>query len=151
MVCPTGCLRVLQRGSTAVYPIMSTHLNASQDHVVYRSYKGVVLDEEEGIAISEALGNKKAAILQNHGLLVASNSIEATVHFYIALEKCCQVQLLADAAGTTYKIDDADAAHTYKTVGTLSGGWFSGRCQILLMESQENLRFDFSKSYAPEQ
>ena len=41
---------------------------------------------------------KQAVILQNHGLLVATSSIEATVFFFISLEKCCQVQLLADAA-----------------------------------------------------
>ncbi|KAI0315560.1 class II aldolase/adducin N-terminal, partial [Amylostereum chailletii] len=68
------------------------------DHALYSQYEGVVADAEEGRAIAKALGSKKAAILQNHGLLVATNTIEATVFFYISMEKCCQVQMLADGA-----------------------------------------------------
>ncbi|KAI0748337.1 class II aldolase/adducin N-terminal [Daedaleopsis nitida] len=94
---------------------------------VYKQYGGVVLDEQEGAHIVKALGNKKAVILQNHGLLVATNSIEATVHFFVALEKSCQVQLLADAAaagtgGKTIKIGAEESAYTHGVVGTMVGG-----------------------------
>lgn len=40
-----------------------------QDHVVYNQFNGIVLAEEEGRNIATALGSKKAALLQNHGLL----------------------------------------------------------------------------------
>jgi len=113
-----------------------------KDHIVYHDFRGVVLDEEEGIAIAEALGAKKAAILQNHGLLVATDSIEATLHFYVALERSCQVQLLADAAakgrGIAPKhITDADALNTWNTVGRLSGGFYSGLPQFQALEHRE--------------
>jgi ribulose-5-phosphate 4-epimerase/fuculose-1-phosphate aldolase len=103
-----------------------------KDHVVYKQFNGVVLAEEEGKNIAEALGNKKAALLQNHGLLTVGRSIEETVFWFVSLEKCCYAQLLADAAaagrgGETIKIDDADAAFTYKTVGTHKAGWFSAK------------------------
>ena len=39
--------------------------NRVQDHGVYRQYGGVVLDEEEGQHIVQALGNKKVR-LNNH-------------------------------------------------------------------------------------
>ena len=50
----------------------------------------------------------------------------------MSLEKCCHAQLMADAAaaGTgsqTIKINDEDAAFTYKTVGTPLAGWFSAK------------------------
>lgn len=119
-----------------------------QDHGVYRQYGGVVMDEEEGAHIVKALGNKKAVILQNHGLLVATNSIEATLHFFIALEKSCQVQLLADAAaagtgGKTTKIAHEEAAFTHGVVGTMVAGWFSGQPHFQLLEAQEGVSFDF--------
>ncbi|KAI1794564.1 class II aldolase/adducin domain-containing protein [Ganoderma leucocontextum] len=119
-----------------------------EDHGVYSQYGGVVLDEEEGEHIVKALGNKKAVILQNHGILVATNSIEATVHFFIALEKSCQVQLLADAAaagtgGKTVKIADVNAKITYHVVGGLPGGWFSGLPHFQALEAQEGISFDF--------
>lgn len=91
-----------------------------------------MLAEEEGRHIAEALGNKKAALLQNHGLLTVGGSVEETVFWFVSLEKSCYAQLLADAAasgrgGETVKIDDADAAFTYKTVGTPLAGWFSAK------------------------
>ena len=73
------------------------------------------------------------------------------MHFYISLEKCCHVQLLADAAaaGTgrvTAKVDEADAEYTYKVVGSQTGGWFSGLPQFQILEQKENVRFKFSPS-----
>ncbi|RDW68931.1 class II aldolase/adducin family protein [Aspergillus mulundensis] len=102
------------------------------DHVVYRQFNGVVLAEEEGRNIASALGSKKAALLQNHGLLTVGKTIEETVFWFVSLEKCCHAQLLADAAaagrgGATVKIDEADAAFTYKTVGTPMAGYFSAK------------------------
>ncbi|KAL2816497.1 class II aldolase/adducin N-terminal [Aspergillus granulosus] len=102
------------------------------DHVVYTSFNGVVLAAEEGRNIAAALGDKKAALLQNHGLLTVGKSIEETVFWFVSLEKCCHAQLLADAAaagrgGETVKINEADAAFTYKAVGTSGAGYFSAK------------------------
>ncbi|KAJ7640034.1 arad-like aldolase/epimerase [Mycena polygramma] len=117
-----------------------------QDHALYTQYNGIVLDEAEGLAITEALGSKKAAILQNHGLLVATSTIEATLHFYIALERACQVQLLADSAagaqgGKTVHINAAQAAETGKIVGSQGAGWFSGSMEFMVLERDEGVKF----------
>jgi ribulose-5-phosphate 4-epimerase/fuculose-1-phosphate aldolase len=40
-----------------------------KSHAVYPNFGGVVLDREEGRKIAECLGDGKAAILQNHGLI----------------------------------------------------------------------------------
>ncbi|KAJ7908947.1 class II aldolase/adducin domain-containing protein [Mycena leptocephala] len=76
-----------------------------------------------------------AVILQNHGLLVATSSIEATLHFYISLERACQVQLLAETAAATHEakivpINPAQAAETSKIIGSQGAGWFSGRMEF---------------------
>jgi ribulose-5-phosphate 4-epimerase/fuculose-1-phosphate aldolase len=120
------------------------------DHVLYNQFKGIVLDTEEGKHIAAALGSKKAAILQNHGILVATNSIEATVFFFIALEKACQVQLMADAAAaglgkTTVKITPEDALNTYKTNGSVQAGWFQGLPEFELLEAREGKSYNFAK------
>ncbi|KAJ7671256.1 class II aldolase/adducin domain-containing protein [Mycena polygramma] len=120
-----------------------------EDHALYTQFNGVVLDEAEGFAIAEALGTKKAAILQNHGLLVATSSIETTLHFYIALERACQVQLMADAAAAGYggrpvSIDHAQAAETSKTVGGHGVGWLSGSMEFMLLERDEGVKFQGS-------
>lgn len=102
------------------------------DHIVYQQFNGIVLAEEEGKSIAAALGPRKACLLQNHGLLTCADTVEATVFWFISLDRCCQTQLLADAAaagrgGSTVKIADDDAAFTYKSIGTPMAGWFSAK------------------------
>ncbi|KAI9847588.1 MAG: hypothetical protein M1837_002162 [Sclerophora amabilis] len=101
-------------------------------HALYTAFNGVVLVEQEGKEIAACLGDKKAALLQNHGLLTVGQTIEAAVFWFISLEKCCHTQLLADAAAggrghETQKIADEDAAYTYNTIGTPVAGWFSAK------------------------
>jgi ribulose-5-phosphate 4-epimerase/fuculose-1-phosphate aldolase len=108
------------------------------DLAVYNSFKGVVLAKEEGDNIAKAIGNKKACLLQNHGLLTCGQTIEAAVFWFVSLEKCCHAQMMADAAcagrgGATIKIDDEDAEFTYKSVGTPRAGWFSALPQFDMM------------------
>ncbi|KAH8800625.1 class II aldolase/adducin N-terminal [Xylogone sp. PMI_703] len=110
-------------------------------HALYASFKGVVLGDEEGKAIAEALAHKKAALLQNHGLLTCDKTVEAAVFWFMSLEKCCHAQLLADAAaagrgGETVKIYDEDAKETAKVVGTSMAGWFSCKPAFDLMERE---------------
>jgi len=119
------------------------------DHVLYNQFNGIVLDAEEGKHISAALGDKKAAILQNHGLLVATDSIEATVFFFIAFERACQAQLLADAAAagrgkSTVKISAEEARNTNKTNGSLYAGWFQGLLEFQLLEAREGVSYQLA-------
>ena len=68
------------------------------DLALYNQFEGIVLEGSEGEHIAECIGNKKAAILQSHGLLTAADSVEACVFWYVSLEKLCQTELLAMAA-----------------------------------------------------
>jgi len=116
------------------------------DIALYSAFRGVVLAEDEGIAIAEALGNKKAALLQNHGLLTCGKSIEAAVFWFMSLEKCCHAQLMADAAAggrghETIKIDDKDAEFTHKAVGSEMAGWFSAKPTFDIMESESGIDY----------
>jgi ribulose-5-phosphate 4-epimerase/fuculose-1-phosphate aldolase len=95
------------------------------DHVVFDDYTGVVLDVEEGKRIAHALGDGKAAILRNHGLLTVGHSVDEAAWWYITMERSCEVQLLAEAAGTPVEIDEDVARTTYAAVGSGMAGWFS--------------------------
>src|SRR3978361_2319635 len=95
------------------------------DHALFDQYSGVVLDLEEGKRIAHALGDRKAAILRNHGLLTVGQSVEEAAWWFITMERSCQAQLLAEAAGTPILIDPDMAEHTAGQVGTHFAGWFS--------------------------
>ncbi len=112
-----------------------------QDHVLFEDFTGVVLDGGEGDRIAETLGNKKAAILENHGLLTCGETVDAAAWWFITMERSCQSQLLAEAAGTPKPIPAEHAAVTYDTVGSPLAGWFNFQplYQTIIAEQPELL------------
>ncbi|MDE5415948.1 class II aldolase/adducin family protein [Alkalihalobacterium chitinilyticum] len=95
------------------------------DHVLFDDYTGVVLDTEEGDRIAKALGQHKAAILRNHGLLTVGKTVDEAAWWFITMERSAQAQLMAEAAGTPVLIDKDYAKITSKQVGSDLAGWFS--------------------------
>jgi ribulose-5-phosphate 4-epimerase/fuculose-1-phosphate aldolase len=95
------------------------------DHVLFDDFTGVVLDNDEGERIASALGNNKAAILQNHGLLTVGQSVDEAAWWFITMERSCQAQLMAEAVGKPVLINPEHAASTHETVGSHLAGWFS--------------------------
>lgn len=95
------------------------------DHVLFDDYTGVVLDTSEGKRIAYALGEHKAAILRNHGNLTVGQSVEEAVWWFITMERSCQAQLMAEAAGKPVLIDNETAKFTCGQVGNHMAGWFS--------------------------
>ncbi|KUI62403.1 Meiotically up-regulated gene 14 protein [Cytospora mali] len=111
------------------------------DHVLYPNFAGLVLATEEGKDIAACLGHKKAALLGNHGLLTAGSTIEATIAWFVLLEKCCQVQLAADAssAGTgkpLVTIGTEEAQSTWEAIGSQDAGYFMGLPLFQLAERE---------------
>jgi ribulose-5-phosphate 4-epimerase/fuculose-1-phosphate aldolase len=96
-----------------------------RDHAVFEDYTGVVLDVEEGKRIAHALGGHKAVILRNHGLLTVGHSVDEAAWWFITMERSCQAQLMAEAAGDPIHIDAEMAALTASQVGDHLAGWFS--------------------------
>jgi ribulose-5-phosphate 4-epimerase/fuculose-1-phosphate aldolase len=96
-----------------------------QDHDVFDDYTGVVLDVEEGKRIAHALGEYKAVILRNHGLLTVGHSVDEAAWWFITMERSCHAQLMAEAAGTPVLIDHDMAVLTSGQVGSHLAGWFS--------------------------
>ena len=77
-----------------------------------------MLDLDEGKRNASTLGDRKAVILRNHGLLTVGHSVDAAVWTFITMERSCQAQLLAEAAGTPVLIDADMARKTYQQVGS---------------------------------
>ena len=97
------------------------------DHTVYDDYGGVVLELDEGRRIAQALGNHKAAVLRNHGLLTVGKSVDEAAWWYVSMERSCQVQLLAEAAAhgqPLRTIPEAACKQAHGVIGVPFSGWF---------------------------
>jgi ribulose-5-phosphate 4-epimerase/fuculose-1-phosphate aldolase len=106
-------------------PITQDACRFYNDHAVFDDYTGEVLDTEEGKRIGQALGNNKAVILQNHGLLTVGHTVDSAAWWFIALERSCQSQILAESIGKPKLIQSDVAKMTHKQVGAEQSGWFS--------------------------
>ena len=97
------------------------------DHARYDDYRGVVNDIEEGRRIGAALGGCKAVILANHGLLTVGGSVAEAAWWFVTMERSCQAQLLAMAAGTPRHIDRETALLVREQIGNQLAGQFQFR------------------------
>jgi ribulose-5-phosphate 4-epimerase/fuculose-1-phosphate aldolase len=88
---------------------------------LFDDFTGMVVDTSEGERIAHALGDRKGAILKNHGILTAGPTVEAAAWWYIALDNACHTQLLAEAAGKPQPIDEDTARHTHSQIGGPEG------------------------------
>jgi len=95
-----------------------------EDHVVFEDFAGVVYELSEGERIAKALGSRKAAILQNHGLLTVGHTVDEAAWWFITMDRSCHAQLLAQAAGKPVPIARECALATRQLVGTHETGWF---------------------------
>ena len=98
-----------------------------EDHSIFDDYTGVVLDTSEGDRIAHALGDRKAVILKNHGLLTTGLTVEESVWWFVSMERCCQVQIMLESMrGKPQHIRPEVALATRNNeVGFPTAGWFS--------------------------
>ena len=98
-----------------------------EDHGLYTEYGGVANDVEEGKRIAHAVGEHKAAILANHGLITVGQSVDEAVYWFVTMERSCQAELLALAAGEAKPIGDDVARKVHGDSGFPLAGWFSAQ------------------------
>ncbi|MEV0782885.1 class II aldolase/adducin family protein [Streptomyces sp. NPDC050423] len=117
--------RALASLGELIEPITQESCAFYEDHALYDAYTGVVVDEEEGRRIAAALGARKAVILRNHGLLTVGDSVDAAAWWFLTMERSCQVQLAARAAGKPVLIEHRDAVTTREQLGSDLVAWIN--------------------------
>ncbi|MCX3058387.1 class II aldolase/adducin family protein [Streptomyces beihaiensis] len=108
-----------------VEPITQEACAFYEDHALLDEYTGVSVDADEGKRIAAALGTYKAVILRNRGLLTVGDSVDAAAWWFIALERCCEVQIAARSAGRPVLIDRRQAAATRERTGSDLVAWIN--------------------------
>jgi ribulose-5-phosphate 4-epimerase/fuculose-1-phosphate aldolase len=67
--------------------------------LAYHDYEGIALNDEEKPRLVADLGDGKALILRNHGLLTTGSTIPDAFLMMYVLETACQTQVLAQSTG----------------------------------------------------
>jgi ribulose-5-phosphate 4-epimerase/fuculose-1-phosphate aldolase len=79
---------------------ISMFSTAFYNRIGYHAYEGASLYPDERERIVASLGPHKAMILKNHGLLVVGRTVPECFLRLYRLERACQIQIDAGAAGT---------------------------------------------------
>lgn len=94
------------------------------DHTVIAEQGGAVVFEiDAGQEFASKFPSGKAAIHQNHGLFTVGETVDAAAFWFITMERNCQAQLAAMAAGTPIEVRDEYARYTFEQTGHPMAGW----------------------------
>ncbi len=116
--------KTLSAMDQTVEPLTQDSCAFYEDIGRFDSFTGVVYDPEEGKRIGAALGDHKAVILANHGMLTVGTTVDSAAWWFLTLERTSMSQLMAYAAGTPRRIDHEAAVVTRGQVGPELAGWF---------------------------
>ena len=105
---------------------VSMFSTAFHDRLSYHDYEGPSFDLDERERLLAHLGDNRAMILRNHGLLVTGASIPETFLRLYRLERACQVQLDAAAAGALSMLSDNAAKSSGEGIDQFSKGAGAG-------------------------
>jgi ribulose-5-phosphate 4-epimerase/fuculose-1-phosphate aldolase len=97
-----------------------------EDHTVIAEQGGaVVFDVDAGKELASKFPSGKAAIHRNHGLFTVGQTVDEAAFWFISMERSCQAQLLAMAAGDPIEINHEYATYTREHTAFPWAGWFS--------------------------
>jgi len=95
---------------------LSQHGMEFAGRIGYHEYEGLVTHPDEQARFVSDLGDQKALMLRNHGLLTVGASVAEAFYLMWRLEKACRIQLQAQAAGGELVMPDPEVAR--KTAAT---------------------------------
>jgi ribulose-5-phosphate 4-epimerase/fuculose-1-phosphate aldolase len=96
-----------------------TNFYAAQLHggVAYHDFEGITVEEGEKTRLVASIGDKRAVILRNHGLLAWGPSVPEAFMTLWTLQRACDVQIAASAAGPLNPIKSDVFAQTVRESG----------------------------------
>ena len=96
-----------------------TNFYAAQLHggVAYHDFEGITVEEGEKQRLVASIGRKRVVILRNHGLLAWGPSVQEAYMTLWTLQRACDVQVAASAAGPLNPIREEVFAQTVRESG----------------------------------
>ncbi|SCK55210.1 Ribulose-5-phosphate 4-epimerase/Fuculose-1-phosphate aldolase [Variovorax sp. HW608] len=85
----------------------------------------VVRDAEAAKRFAAGFGDRKVAIHGGHGIFTTGQSIDEAAWWFVLMNRCCEAQLLAEAAGKPTRWNEEDARWLASVLGSPTFGWLS--------------------------
>jgi ribulose-5-phosphate 4-epimerase/fuculose-1-phosphate aldolase len=80
------------------------------DMVAYHDFEGITVHMEEGPRVLKSIGNKRAVILRNHGLLSWGSTLPEAFAILWTLQRACEIQMATLSMGQPLLVPEAVAA-----------------------------------------
>ena len=98
-----------------------------EDCAYLSEWPGIPHADEEGRIISTALGDQRAILLANHGLLTVGASVEEATYLAYFMERAARLQLDAEAVGPIEPVapEHGRAAHDFLLKPEVVGATFA--------------------------
>ena len=80
------------------------------DMVAYHDFEGITVHMEEGPRVLKSIGNKRAVILRNHGLLSWGSTLPEAFAILWTLQRACEIQMATLSMGQPLPVPEALAA-----------------------------------------
>lgn len=84
-----------------------------------------VRDADTARRFAEAFGPHRVAIHAGHGIFTTGQTVDEAAWWFVLMNRVCESQLLAEAAGTPTRWSDEDARWLASVLGSPSFGWLS--------------------------
>ena len=88
-----------------------------QGQVAYHEFEGVTVEPGEKARLVADIGDRRAVILRNHGLLAWGPSVPEAFMMLWTLQRACDVQIASSAAGALHPIPPEVFAQTVRESG----------------------------------
>jgi ribulose-5-phosphate 4-epimerase/fuculose-1-phosphate aldolase len=103
----------------------------TQDSAVFFGQQALIreprltLDVRSADQFAAALGQHRVAIQVGHGIFTTGETPDEAAWWFVAMERACEVQLIAQAAGTPELWPEAMATGLARSQGSAGFGWLS--------------------------
>ncbi|KAL6889949.1 class II aldolase [Trichoderma evansii] len=108
----------IQALAAARQPLVVSQMDMTPFHndcAFLAMWPGTPINDQEGVIISEALGQKRAVVLSGHGQLTAGHTVEEAAYLSVYLERAARTQIRARLFGPLEPLSAelASGAHDY--------------------------------------
>jgi ribulose-5-phosphate 4-epimerase/fuculose-1-phosphate aldolase len=96
---------------TKLTPISQESCAFFDDHEIFDDEEVSIASTGGGKRIATAIGDARAVILRNHGLLTVGATVDAAVGYFLLMERCAEVQVKAGGAAKPIGAEMARVVH----------------------------------------